>query len=248
MSDMIAYMRPNPFRVLAGLICFAALLSTSAASALAGVVVHDMVVVKGEKVMLSAETRGKIFTKGGELVEFFVDGKTIGRTLSGGDGIAFLQFVPARTGLYEIKVKSGSDEADGYLLSLKRGTSIVFVDVEGTLAQGLFSTKPRQGSQKAVKEINDRLPIVFLQTSFIGLRAVKKWLKENGFVHAPLLGWRQGEIFDGVAEDGFTIKAVVGGPKVIESARGHKGLSLSFEQADDAEEVASWEEVSKKLK
>ncbi len=49
---------------------------------------------------------GKLFSKGGELVEFFVDRESIGKTLSGGDGVAFKAFIPAKTGLHQIRVNS----------------------------------------------------------------------------------------------------------------------------------------------
>ena len=59
------------------------------ATALSRVTVYDTVVIEGQKVMLRAETSGILFRKGGELVEFCIDGKSIGKTLSGGDGVAF---------------------------------------------------------------------------------------------------------------------------------------------------------------
>jgi hypothetical protein len=209
--------------------------------------VYDTVVLEGQKVMLRAETRGKLFSKGGELVEFFVDGKSIGKTLSGGDGVAFKQFTSAKTGLRQISVRSDKDEDTGLLLSLKRGSSIIFVDVEGSLLEGLFSRKPKHGSQKAIKEIQKRFPIVYLQTSLIGVRAVKGWLEENEFPKLPVVPWRQGTIFSEVAKKDFKIKAVIAGPKVIESAEEYKPLAFSFEASEGAEQVKDWEEISKKL-
>lgn len=216
--------------------------------ALSGVVVEDMVVVKGKKVMLRAETRGKIFSKGGELVELFVDGKSIGKTLSGGDGVAYKPFTPARAGLYEIRAKSGSSEAVGLLLSVKRGARVVFVEVESSLVESMFSRKPRQGSQKAIGEIQKGSPIVFLQTGLVSVRSVKKWLEENEFAESPVVRWRQGEIFDEIAEEDLRIKAIVAGEKVIESAGQHSGLALSFKPVEGAEEVQDWQEITEKLK
>lgn len=218
------------------------------ASAWSRVIVHDSVVVKGRKVMLRAETRGKVFRKGGELVEFFVEGKSIGKTLSGGDGVAFKPFTPAKTGLHQIEVSSGGDEDAGLLLSLLRGSSIVFVDVESSLLEGRLSRKPKPGSQKAIEEINQRFPVVFLQIGFVGVKAVKAWLKENEFIELPVVPWKQGDIFDEIAQNDLKVKAIIGGPKVIESARKHKPLSFSFRQIENAEWVKDWEEINKKLK
>lgn len=238
-------------RVLLAFTCYEVLSCMFPASALSRVIVHDTVTLKGQKVMLRAETSGKLFSKGGEVVEFIVDGKSIGKTLSGGDGVAFKLFSPTRTGLHQISVRSGGDEDTGLLLSLKRGSTIVFIDVEGSLSEGLlglFSNKPKQGSQKATKEIHKRFPIVFLQTGFLGVKAIKEWLKENEFMELPVVSWRQGAVFSEIAEKDLKIKAVIGSPKVIESAKEYKPLALSFEAVEDAEEVKDWEEISKKFK
>ena len=58
--------------------------------ALCRVIVHDDIAVKGHRVMLKAETRGSFFADGGQVVEFFVEEHTIGKTLSGGDGVALV--------------------------------------------------------------------------------------------------------------------------------------------------------------
>ena len=220
----------------------------SPASALSRVTVDDTVVVKGRKVMLRAETKGKLFRKGGELVEFFVEGKSIGKTLSGGDGVAFKPFTPVKTGLHQIEVSSGGDEDAGLLLSLLRGSSIVFVDVESSLLEGRLSRKPKPGSRKAIEEINQRFPIVFLQIGFVGVKAMKAWLNENEFIELPVVPWKQGDIFDEIAQNDLKVKAIIGGPKVIESARKHKPPSFSFRQIENAEWVKDWEEINKKLK
>ena len=213
-------------------------------SALSRVTVYDTIVREGQKVMLKAETSGKVFSKGGELVEFFVDGKSIGMTLSGGDGVAFKSFISLKTGLCQISVKSDKDEDTGLVLSLKRGTSIVFVDVEGSLVEGVFSWKPKHGSQKAIKDINNKYPIVYLQTSVVGVRAVKLWIEENGFEKSPVVSWMQGSIFNEIAEKDLRVKAIIGGPKVIESAKEYKPLAFSFKASEYAENVKDWEEIN----
>lgn len=217
------------------------------ASALADVIVHDMIVLKGEEVMLTAETKGKFLSKGGEVVEFFVNGKSIGKTLSGGDGFAFKEFIPLKTGMYRITVKSGGDEDNGLFLSLKKGGRIIFVDVEGSLLEGLFSKKPKHGSQKAIEKIAKRFPVLFLQTSLLSVKALKVWLKKNGFIELPVVPWRRGAIFDEINEKGLKIKAIIGSANVIESAKEYKLKAFSFEETDDAEEVKDWEEIRERL-
>lgn len=234
--------------VLVSFICSTFLLCIFPSVALSDVIVHDMIVPKGEEVMLRAVTKGKLLSKGGELVEFFVDGKSIGKTLSGGDGFAFKQFTPLKTGIHRIAVKSGIGEGNGLLLSLKKGTRIVFIDVEGSLLRGPFSKEPRQGSQKAIKEIYRRFTIVFLQTGLLNVKTLKAWLKENKFIEVPVIPWGQGSLFDDIHKKGFKIKAIIGSGAVIESAKEYKPLVFSFEGAEDAKEVKDWEEIRKKLK
>jgi hypothetical protein len=214
---------------------------------LSDVIVHDIIALNGEEIMLSAETRGKFFTRGGEVVEFFVDGKSVGKSLSGGDGLALRQFTPLKAVMYQITVKSGDDKDKGLLLSLKKGTGIIFIDVEGCLLEGLFSKKPKPGSKKIIKKISAKFPVVFLQTGFFGVKAIKTWLKENGFTDLPVLPWRQGMIFDEINEKGLRIKAIIGSQSVIESANAYKPQSFSFEEVEDAQEVKDWKEIEGKL-
>ena len=107
--------------------------------------------------------------------------------------------------------------------------------------------KPRQGSREAIGKICERFPVVFLQTSFVGLRVVKRWLEENEFAASPVVEWRQGALLEETAEKDLKIKAIIAGPKMIETWEGHRPLTFSFERVDGAERVKDWEEISTKL-
>ena len=219
------------------------------ADAPAAVVAQDMVSPVGREVMLRAETKGGFFSKGGALVEFFVDGKPVGKSLSGGDGLAYRSFVPARTGLHKIRVRSEGDSDEGLLLAVKGLTQLVFIDVEGSLHEpSSFTRKPRSGSVQAVKKINRAYPVVFLWSGFVGLSAAKSWLKENGFPEAPLLAWSRGEVFGEIKEKHLKVRAVIGKPDVVQSAREYTPRAFSFEAAGDREAVQDWDEIVKKVK
>jgi len=211
------------------------------------VIVDDVVALQGRQVMLRAETRGKLFAEGGQLVAFFIDGKPIGQTLSGGDGVAFKPFTPPKTGPHQIKVVFGDDQDSGQLLVLSKGAGIVFVDIEGALLDGRFSRKPKAGSQRAIEEISKSYPVVFLQRGFIGVGMMKEWLKDHHFLVLPLVPWKEGAIFDDIVGAGFRVKAVIGSAGVIESARKHGPLAFSFEPVDDAQWAGDWKEISVKL-
>ena len=235
-------------RMLLSLVWFVVVSGAFPDKAQSGVIVFDTIAPKGEKVILRAETRGRIFSRGGQLVEFFIDGKSLGKTLSGGDGVAFKPFLPLHEGLYQISGVSGEEEHEGLLLALRKGSGIVFIDVEGSLWEGFISRKPRHESRTAVETIYEKFPIAFLQTGFLGLQACKTWLEENEFPDGPVVPWREGAIFDEIVEDDLKIKAIIAAPKVIESAQAHKPLSFCFQQVDHAEWVKDWEEISDRLK
>lgn len=216
-------------------------------TAFARVLMDDTIAVKGEKFMLRAETTGMLFREGGKLVEFFLDDESLGKTLSGGDGVAFKPFVPMKAGLYRLKAISNGGEAAGFLLSLTKGSAIVFVDVEGSLLEGKLSRKPKPGSLKALEEINRKFPVVFLQRGLINVRITKGWLRENRYPDLPVVSWNEGKIFDEIDEKGLKVKAVIGDSSVIDSARKHQALFLSFQPVDNAEWVGDWEEIREKI-
>lgn len=215
----------------------------------AEIIVYDAVGVKNKHIMLKAETKDRFFKKGGEVLEFFVDGRSIGKILSGGDGLAFKQFKPTKRGSYRITVKSEKEEGDGIFLSLKRNEGIIFVDVEGSLWEEMFIQKPKKGSQKIIEKLSKRFPVVFLQTNSLNVKNTKKWLKEQGFVELPVIQWNKGLIFDEIMEKGLKIKAIIGSASVINSAKDHKIKRLiSFDEIEDAEVVKDWDDIEKKLR
>jgi hypothetical protein len=240
------YSRYLSMKVLCAFICVI-LSFLLPSTVLSDIIIHDIVAPAGKEVMLKAEVKGKLFRKGGELVEFFINGKSIGKSLSGGDGFAFKQFFPSKTGKYQIKAMVNKEEGRGLLISLRRNSRIIFVDVEGGLLER-FSDKPRQGSQKAIRAIQKRFPVVLLQTGLLNIKSIKTWLKKNEFPELPLIPWGQGAVFTELVEEGFKLRAVIGSSDVIESAREYKPLAFSFEEVEDAVEVKDWEEIRKKLK
>lgn len=214
----------------------------------ADVYVYDAVALQGEEVRLKAETRGTVFIKGGELVEFFVDDASLGKNLSGGDGAAYRFYKDSRPGLKNIRAVSRKMTGTGYLLVLKPGAGVVAVDVEGSLLQGGFMSPGRPESREALELIAKRYPLIFLQSGETSLKAVRYWLQQNEYTDAPLLPWDGGAVFDTLAKKGVKIRAVVGGPVVIESAAKHKPEAFSFEPVKGAVRLKSWKELEEKLK
>ncbi len=216
----------------------------------AEIFVHDMVAMKNEKVLLKAEIRGKFSGKGGELLEFFINEKSIGRTLSGGDGIAYKEFLPLKTGLHRVKVKhiTNNSETTGFLLALSKRSKVVFVGFDEGLLEGKFlKTNPRLGSQNAIKEINKRYPVVILQSGLLSKRMIRQWLIKNDYIDLPVIAWGRGKVFDELVQKGIIIKAVVGSKAIIESAKKYKPLSFSFMGIESSEPVKDWDEIKRKI-
>ena len=150
--------------------------------------------------------------------------------------------------MYLINAKSDMDEGRGLLFSLKKGSGIVFIDVDGSLIEK-FTNKPKQHGQKVIKDIGKRFPVVLLSTlGFLKIKSLKEWLKRNEFPELPVIPWKQGSVFGDLHEEGFRIKAVIGSPDVIYSAKEYKPLAFTFEETEDAVEVKDWEEIRKKLR
>lgn len=214
----------------------------------AEIFVYDAVAVSGEEVRLKAETRGTVFMKGGELVEFFVDDASLGKNLSGGDGAAYRFYKASRPGLKNIRAVSRNMAGTGVLLVLKPGASVVAVDVEGSLLQEGFMSPGRPESSKAVESIAKRYPLIFLQSGETNLKAVRYWLQQNEYADAPLLPWDGGTVFDTLAKKGVKIRAVIGGAAVIESAARHKPEAFSFTPLKGAVRLKNWKELDGKLR
>lgn len=211
------------------------------------ITVYDMVVLKNEPVMLKAITRGKMFRRGGIVVSFSVGGQELGQSLSGGDGFAFKEFRPTRRGRHTITVQAGEEKNTGTVLVLNKGEKIVFVDVEGSLHEGVFAKKSREGGRDAISRLAEKFPVVFLRTGLLDEKMLKEWLKKNEFPDMPVVAWQEGRIFAELADKGLKIRAIIGEAQVIESAREYEALTFTFREADGAVEVSTWEEITKAL-
>lgn len=188
-------------------------------TAAAEVSAYDALAVEGSPLMLRAKTKGRFFGKGGEMVGFSVDGAPIGRTLSGGDGVAMMEFKPEKAGLYRVKAVSEEDEDTGYVLSLAKGDEIVLIEVPGALFSGFLSDRPREGGLEAMKKIAGRFSVAYIKTGFFGVRDLRSRLLEGGYPEAPLIDWDRGRALSRTDAKGIKIKAVIGSPDVAEPAR-----------------------------
>ncbi|MCX7793654.1 MAG: hypothetical protein N2257_04530 [Thermodesulfovibrionales bacterium] len=211
----------------------------------AAINVEDRLCIAGDEIMLSAEIRKGLFRKGGVIVEFFIDGRSAGRSLSGGDGVAYRAFTAQKTGLFRVTVTTEEERAEGLLLCLKRGQAILLIDIE-TLKENPFSLIPRKDSREVIRRLKRRFPVVYLYAGLMSGKDIKEWLMKNGFPSAPLLAFHEG-IFSHIQELGLAIRAVVGSAQVAKSAGSYRIKTFAFEDIEGAIEVDSWLELEKKI-
>jgi len=214
----------------------------------ADVFVHDTVALSREEILIKADTKKGYFAKSGQLVEFSVNGKSIGSVLPGGDGIAYKIFKTGRAGIYTVTAKWGKDTGRGYIMVLKKGSAIVFVDVEGSLLAAPFAKKPVDSSRDAIKKIMGKYPVVYLHFGDIGINAVREWLIRNKFPASALLAWKMGDIFAELDKKGFRIKAVIGSQVVIDPSVAYGPVVFSFEEETSSSHLRKWREIEKTLR
>jgi len=218
------------------------------ASAYAEIIVNDTVALSREEILIKAETKSGYFAKGGKIVEFSVNGKSIGSVLSGGDSIAYKIFKTGKPGMYTVFAKCGKDTGSGNILVLKKGSGLVFIDIEGSLLAAPFRKKPIKSSREVIRKIMNSYPIVYLHTGNIGISAVREWLRQNRFPDSAVMPWEMGDIFAALYRKGIKIKAVIGSQAVIDSANAYKPESFGFDEEDTSKNLKVWQEIEKKLR
>ena len=216
--------------------------------AYAEIFVTDIVAFSREEILIKAETKSGYFAKGGKRVEFSVNGESIGSVLSGGDNIAYKIFKTDKPGIYKVLARSGKDIGSGVVLVLKKGSPIVFIDIEGSLLTAPFAKKPLKSSRDVIVKIMNSYPVVYLHSGSIGISTVKEWLTQNRFPASSVMSWQMGEIFAALNKKGFKIRAVIGSQAVIDSANEYKPESFDFNEEDSSKNLKKWQDIEKRLR
>jgi hypothetical protein len=212
----------------------------------AEIVVYDSITAFKKPVMLKALTKGIVFPKGGVLVDFFVNGKHLGKTLSGGDGYAFFKYIPTRYGVNTVMVKSTDESAEGSLLVARKNENIVLLGIEGTIIESIFSREPKKGSVEGIKKIMGKYRVIYL-TTMLGSNRSRKWLKEGGLPLSLILPWTGVDLLDELCDLGIKIIAIIGSASLIEESSEHVKKRYSFDDTENGIVVKDWNELVKKL-
>ena len=207
----------------------------------AEIIVHDGIGKKGQETMLVAETRGLITAKGGEVVDFYAEGKVLGRALSGGDGYAFRAFVPSKTGLIPLTVKGKAEKADGALLVVGGKREIVGIEIDQNFLLSLRG-KEKNAVKHAAEKIVNTYDVIYISRGFPGMSLTKHELGKQGFPPYPVIAWGNGNLFTELLELGGKVEAVIGSPEIIEEGKRDFPGALGFEDLFEATAGDSWED------
>jgi hypothetical protein len=212
--------------------------------AAAGVTAFDEVTTIKQPIKLSALTKGRFFSEGGKLVEFYIDKKHIGTTLSGGDGYAFLKYTPRTKGLKKIKLKSAEESDEAMLLVTDKKDKVILIAIEASLFESTLSFKVAKGAKEAVDGISEKYRIIYL-TSMIGIKQSKKWLKDNKLYKSIVFSWTGNNLIDDLREKDINLYAIVGSPDMLIDIQDIR--KFSFKETENGTEVESWDDILKQL-
>jgi hypothetical protein len=209
----------------------------------AGVTAFDAVTSIKKPIKLQALTKGRFFSEGGKLVEFFIDEKHIGTTLSGGDGYAFLKYIPQSKGLKRIKLKTADESDEAMLLVTDKKDKVILIAIEGSLFESTLSFKPAKGAKEAIGTISQKYRIIYL--SMIGIKQSRKWLQENKLYESIVFSWDGENLINDLREKDINIYAIVGSPDMLAEIKDIR--KFSFKETDNGTEVESWSDILKQL-
>lgn len=225
----------------------------------AEIIVYDDVTTTGRAIKLKTIIKGRFFSEGGKLVEFYVDGKHIGTTLSGGDGYAFMKYSSHTPGIKNLKVKVNTETDEGKLLVMEKDDRVLLIEIESILSIPKFrdllqpiSLLGREFSndvkeaKKALQQLSKRFRIIYL-TTLIDIKNSRKWIKANEFPHSVILKWEGIDLLNELKERNVKLYAIIASPDVLSESSDIK-KRFSFEETEDGVVVDDWKDLLKQLK
>jgi len=224
----------------------AACLTLTGARSLAAVIVYDRVTIVGTSVYLKVLTKGIIFADGGRLVEFYLDDKSIGKNLTGGDGFGYRKYVPRRAGIITIRATSRGESDTGLLLAMKKSEKAVLIDIEGGFKDALISDIAAGAIRQAVRRLLQKYRVIYLNR-VTGIQTARNWMKELEFPNAPILEWQGEQTLSALKEKGVNLYAIIGSAGVIGEAAGYVEKRYTFDQNQAEQTVKDWQEVLERL-
>ena len=217
------------------------------AQGMSAVIAYDNVTTVGTPVFLKVLTKGVIFPDGGRLVEFFLDEKSLGKNLTGGDGYGYRKHTPKRPGLMKLNVRSKGESGSGWLLVAKKREKVVFIEIESGFKDAFISEIAAGASRRAVERMMKKYRIVYL-SRYTGVRAARDLMDEGEFPDAPVLRWKGAKMLSALKERGLQLFGIVGSAGLIAESAEHIEKRYTFEKTQDGQTVKDWEEIIELLK
>ena len=221
-------------------------LALPAAHSLGAVIVYDRVTTVNTPVYLKVLTKGRIFADGGRLVEFFLDEKSLGKNLTGGDGYGYRKYIPQRAGLITVRATSDGESGNGIVLVMKRSEKAILIEIEGGLKDALVSDIAAGAGRQAVEEMLKKYRVIYLSRK-TGVRMARTWLDEMEFPDAPVLRWRGAQTLSALKEKGIQLYAVIGSADVIETAADDIDKRFTFDKSQNGQTVKDWHDLMTRL-
>lgn len=213
---------------------------------LSAVIVYDQVTTVGTPVFLEVLTKGLLFAEGGRLVEFYLDDKSIGNNLTGGDGHGYRKYTPDRAGMIKVSARSEGESGSGLLLAMKKSEKAVLIEIEGGFKDAFISQIAARADRRALEKLIEKYRIIYISRygRYVGTQRSKDWLDEVEFPDAPVLAWRGPQTLTALKAKGINLYAVIGSAEIIAQAADHIERRYTFEQTQNGQTVTDWEEIS----
>lgn len=207
----------------------------------AEVTVFDTVALVNQDVRLVVQTKGRVLSEGGKVVEFSVDGNALKQSLTGGDGYGYFKYHPTSPGLKKVEASSEQDTVSGWLLVMEKKQKAIVIEVEGSVKKDFFVDQPVDGSLESLKRLSEKYKIIYISRSpFLSFN--RKWLDKHNFPQSVLLQYNSGAVFDNLEE--ISIVGLIASMAVLDDAPDSVKHRFSFEEGDDEVHVDGWEEIS----
>jgi hypothetical protein len=213
---------------------------------LGAVIVYDQVTTVNTPVYLKVLTKGRIFADGGRLVEFFLDDKSLGKNLTGGDGYGYRKYVPQRAGIINVRATSDGESGNGMVLVMKRSEKAILIEIEGGFKDAVVSDIAAGAGRRAVQEMQKKYRVIYLSRN-TGVRMARTWLDEIEMPDAPVLRWQGAQTLNALTEKGIQLYAIIGAAGVIEAAADYVDKRYTFDDAQQGQTVRDWHELMTKL-
>jgi hypothetical protein len=213
------------------------------------VIVYDQVTTVGTPVFLKVLTKGIIFAEGGRLVEFYLDDKSVGKNLTGGDGYGYLKYTPDRAGMMKVSARSKGESGSGLLLVMKKSQKAVLIEIESGFKDAFISQIAASADRRALETLFKEYRVIYISrySRYIGIQSSKDWLDKFEFPDAPVLTWRGPQMLTALKARGIHLYAIVGSAGIIEEAAKQIERRYTFEQTQNGQTVKDWQEIIKLL-